>query len=106
MATINDAVYVDGTFSASNIAVGRALINVSADVVSSVAVTGLTLTGTGNVYVQATAYTNAASARTGVTAGVRNVSAGSPSESGFTLYIYRTTNTNTHVFWMAMRDPA
>ena len=104
MAEITVPVFVDGTLSAANILCG--VTSVTPSVAASAGgftgtseVTGLSLAGSGNLFVQVTAMTMVP----GDT--LMNASFSNPSETGFTVHVWRNNTTATSVFWIATRNP-
>lgn len=112
MAVINKEVFVDGTLRAGNIRSGKVTIQVSGAGVSSIfsaTVSGLSVIGSGNLYVQVTPWTTNPGGRPshGTTgyAGVIETSVSNVSTTGFMVHMNRTTNQDTTILWFATRDP-
>lgn len=100
MATINVPVFVDGTLSADNMQCGTVTVTPpSGGGSASADVTGLSLAGTGNLFVQVTSMTMVPSET------VRNATVSARTGTGFTVNINRTNGTQTAVFWIATRNP-
>lgn len=112
MAVINQPLFVDGTLRAGNIAAGKITIPVSGtgeNNVFSAVVSGLSLIGSGDLYVQVTPWTTnpggrAVTGSTGHT-GVIETAVSGVSSTGFTVYMNRTTDRDTVILWFATRDP-
>lgn len=112
MAVINKEVFVDGTLRAGNIRAGKITISVSdagQNTVFNATVSGLSVIGSGNLYVQVTPWTTNPGGRpvTGSTGhtGVIETGVSGVSTTGFQIYMNRTTNVNTTVLWFVTRDP-
>lgn len=110
MVTVNETVFVDGTFEADNIIYGRTLApSGSSDTTRTVDVSfsdhGVSeLAGTGDVTVVVTAYTQNVGNRTSDT-GVTNSTAIDATPTGFTLCVHRMNTASTWVYWLALRQP-
>lgn len=110
MPTIDDTVFVDGTFDAANIIYGRTQAPTgSANTVRTVNVSfsshGKTsLAGTGPVIVVVTGFSGIPGNRVTDT-GFTNATITNPSATGFTLNVHRMDTNSTWVFWMAVRSP-
>lgn len=101
MAVVKNSDFrVSGQVKAGNIASGIASITPVANTPTSVAVTGLSLKGTGTVVALATAVTSLPGTE------VQETSMSSPSATGITLWIYRTNTTVTKVGWFMFRKRA
>lgn len=96
-----EGLQVDGAFTAGNMAHGVVEVSPTANSPTSHVVSGLSLQGTGDVYVFVTALTTVPGD------AVYEVSVGGSTvtPSGFTLYLYRTNTTKTLVQWFAIRRP-
>lgn len=108
MAEITDTVYVDGTFHANNIAIGRATTSdpaIDSNNNQSIAVTfpNGALAGTGDVVVVITGYGSTVSNRL-VSSAIRNVTVTDVTATGFTARINRHSAINTTIFYMAFRS--
>lgn len=104
MAEINVPVFVDGTLNAGNIMCGVTSVTPSSPVgdgtfTGFTDVTGLSLNGSGVLFVQVTAMTMVAG-QTLFNAVVSN-----RENTGFTVRVHRSNNTTTSVFWIATRNP-
>jgi hypothetical protein len=99
MATINAPVFVDGTIQAGNIQSGVTTVTPVPNTPTSATVSGLSLSGTGDLYVQLTPI-SAFPGETVQGVGVTNVTGAS-----FDIVIMRTTDTPTQIFWFVTRDP-
>lgn len=110
MATINEPVFVDGTFDAGNIIYGRTdAPSGAADTTRSIAVSFSsfgkpTLAGSGEVVVVVTGYSAIPGNRT-LNTGFINATVNTVSPTGFTLHVHRMDTSSTWVYWMAMRLP-
>lgn len=94
---IDDELVVNGSLTAGNIAWGRVLVPISkVNVPQSVMVTGLDLKGTGRVDVFVTADTT-------VPENVKAVCSQDETPTGFRIWVYRTTSSDTWVNWLALR---
>ncbi|MFE7461674.1 hypothetical protein ACWFMI_23500 [Nocardiopsis terrae] len=88
---------VIGAIEAGNIATGTITISPTPGVPTPVAITGLNLAGTGGVRVQVTADTTVPGSI------VKDVAIRDPTPQGFTIWLLRTSSTNTTVQWLAIR---
>lgn len=107
MATIEDTpLWVDGTLTAGNIKAGRIYVAQPAAGKQSVEVTGLDLTGSGDLYVQVTGHSDLPAGRTN-DSGLRNVSSlVTPGTTNrFTVYVNRSDTNGTWVFYFVTRNP-
>lgn len=112
MAVIGKEVFVDGTLRAGNIRAGKIEVAVSGagqNTVFSATVSGLSVIGSGDLYVQVTPWTTnpGGRPRSGSTGheGVIETGISNVSTTGFQIYMNRTTNVNTTVLWFVTRDP-
>lgn len=94
---IGDDVIVTGALEAGNIAVGTTAIMPVANKPTKIAVSGLSLQGTGPVRVIATAESTVPGST------FREVTTADHTAFGFSIWVYRTTATSTTIHWMAMR---
>lgn len=95
--TLQHDLRISGALTAGNIETGRDEITPVASTPTSVAVTGLNLQGAGTICVFTTPHTSAPGTR------VIETSFSSPSATGFTMWIYRTTDFPTLIHWVAAR---
>ena len=96
----NSDVIVGGVFTAGNLAMGSVVIEPVPNVVTMFRVSGLDLSGSGDITYLASVKTNNPWSR------VRQVSVAAPGIRTFDLTIYRTTNTATRVHYFAYRNPS
>lgn len=99
MAEINAPVFVDGTLSAANIKCGVVTITPTPGSPTGFPVSGLTLAGSGELFVQVTPQT----AYPGGT--VLQTAVGNRTGTGFTVWIVRSNDTPTNLWWIATRSP-
>lgn len=112
MATIDQPLFVDGAMRAGNIAAGRITVPVpggSTNSLYSATVTGLSLVGSGNLFVQVTPWTTKPGGRqvkgSNAYEGVIETAVSNVSSTGFIVWIQRTTDVDTVVLWFATRNP-
>lgn len=94
---IGDDVIVTGALEAGNIAVGITAVVPVANKPTKVAVTGLSLQGTGPVRVIACAESTVPGST------FREVTTADHTAYGFSIWVYRTTTSSTNIHWIAMR---
>lgn len=99
MTTFNHDLNISGALTAGNIHSDQVRIEPVADSPTSVTVTGFELTGTGEISVQATAY----SAVAGST--FEEVTYSQKSSTDLTLNVYRGTDTSTILFYFLIQKP-
>ncbi len=94
---------VQGAFSCNVIAVGQAAITPVANVISSVAVTGLGLES-GKAYRCVATGNSSVPGEAGVAGALYAVSANNATDTGVTLYILRNNTTQTFVYYIVAAD--
>lgn len=109
MATINEPVFVDGTFHCQNITFGRGSVpggspNGNGDLSAVINFPDGALAGTGETIVVVTGYASETANRLD-SAGVRAITVAGQSPTGFTCYVNRSdTGTTTQIYYMAFRS--
>lgn len=99
----SDTLSVNGAFECTVIAVGQAAITPVANVISSVAVTGLGLYS-GKSYRAVATGNSAVPGEQGIAGALYMVSANNATASGVTLYILRNNTTQTFVYYIVAAD--
>lgn len=94
---------VDQGFSCNVIAVGQAAITPTANVISSVAVTGLGLES-GKAYRAVATGNSSVPGEQGITGALYMVTANNATSDGVTLYILRSNTTQTFVYYIVAAD--
>lgn len=96
--TINDDLVIGGAFSAANFIFGSATINAQTNAVASSEVTGLNHTGTAEPTVILTAHSAYPWSR------VQEVGYRFSTPTGFTMYMYRTSDVDTIVHYLSWQE--